>query len=96
TLLFVLQVRYPDRITIIRGNHECRSLTTTYGFQRECKMKYDQSQDGSFVWNLFLESFDHLPLAAIVGGRLFCVHGGLSPDVQSIDHVRILDRFQDL
>ncbi|KAA6396384.1 MAG: putative Serine/threonine-protein phosphatase PP-X [Streblomastix strix] len=96
TLLFLLKVRYPDRITLIRGNHECRSLTTTYGFQRECKMKYDQSQDGSFVWNLFLESFDHLPLAAIVGGRLFCVHGGLSPDVQSIDHVRILDRFQDL
>ena len=54
-------------------------------------MKYDPQ-----IWKTFTETFNYLPLAAVIGERIFCVHGGLSPDIQTIDQIRTLDRFQDL
>ncbi|KAK2962611.1 putative Protein phosphatase 2A catalytic subunit B [Blattamonas nauphoetae] len=94
TLLFLLKLRYPDRITLLRGNHESFSITPNYGFKTECETKYPQ--EGTDVWKWFCDTFDTIPLCAIVGTNLFCVHGGLSPDLQSVDQIRILNRFQDL
>lgn len=87
-----MQVRYPDRITLIRGNHESRQITQVYGFYDECLRKY-----GSItVWRYCTEIFDYLSLSAIIDGRIFCVHGGLSPSIQTLDQIRTIDRKQEV
>lgn len=61
TLLVALKVRYKDRITILRGNHESRQITQVYGFYDECLRKYGTSN----VWKYFTDLFDYLPLTAL-------------------------------
>ncbi|KDQ15525.1 hypothetical protein BOTBODRAFT_31839 [Botryobasidium botryosum FD-172 SS1] len=91
-LLLAFKVRYPDRITLIRGNHESRQITQVYGFFDECQRKYGTPN----VWRYCCEVFDYLALAAIVDGRVLCVHGGLSPNITSIDQIRVIDRKQEV
>lgn len=91
TLVILLKVRYPNRIFILRGNHECRQITQVYGFYDECMRKYATAK----VWHLFGEIFDYLPLAAVVQSRVFCPHGGLSPNVNGCDDIKKLDRFTE-
>ena len=82
------KVRYPERITLIRGNHESRQITQVYGFYDECLRKYGSVN----VWRYCTEIFDYLALAAIIDTRIFCVHGGLSPSISSLDEIRQIDR----
>jgi len=91
-LLLALKVRYPDRITLIRGNHESRQITQVYGFYDECLRKYGSIN----VWYYCTEVFDYLSLSAMIDNKIFCVHGGLSPSVQTIDQIRVINRKQEV
>ncbi|CAG0918482.1 unnamed protein product [Notodromas monacha] len=92
TLLVALKVRYKDRITILRGNHESRQITQVYGFYDECLRKYGNAN----VWKYFTDLFDYLPLTALVDSQIFCLHGGLSPSIDTLDHIKALDRLQEV
>ncbi|CAA0808878.1 Serine/threonine-protein phosphatase PP2A-3 catalytic subunit [Striga hermonthica] len=92
TLLVALKVRYPQRITILRGNHESRQITQVYGFYDECLRKYGNAN----VWKIFTDLFDYFPLTALVESEIFCLHGGLSPSVETLDNIRNFDRVQEV
>jgi len=91
-LLIALKVRYPDRMTLIRGNHESRQITQVYGFYDECLRKYRSVN----VWRYCTEIFDYLSLAAMIDDKIFCVHGGLSPSITGLDQIRAIDRKQEV
>lgn len=92
TLLVCLKVRYPNRITILRGNHESKQITQVYGFYDECLRKYGNAN----VWLEFTSLFDYLPLTAVVEGNIFCLHGGLSPSIDTLDQIKQLDRIMEV
>jgi serine/threonine-protein phosphatase 2B catalytic subunit len=86
-LVFALKLIYPKRIWLLRGNHESRQMTEYFNFRSEAESKYDTS-----VWEEIMLTFDHLPVAAIVNGKFLSVHGGIGPDMKSIDAIQKVNR----
>ncbi|KAL0210677.1 hypothetical protein RCL1_005113 [Eukaryota sp. TZLM3-RCL] len=89
--LLALKVHYPNEMILLRGNHESRQITQVYGFYDECVRKFGSLN----IWDRCTRVFDCLPLAAVVAGKVFCVHGGLSPSLSTVDEIRKLDRQQE-
>ncbi|KPP70719.1 serine/threonine-protein phosphatase PP1-beta catalytic subunit-like [Scleropages formosus] len=81
-LLLAYKIKYPENFFLLRGNHECASINRIYGFYDECKRRYNIK-----LWKTFTDCFNCLPVAAIVDEKIFCCHGGLSPDLQSMEQV---------
>jgi protein phosphatase len=78
-LLFALKVLYPDRVYLIRGNHEFRAVTEVYGFRTECLNCFSEE-----FYDEVLLCFAELPLYAILNARVFCVHGGIPVKVSGL------------
>jgi serine/threonine-protein phosphatase PP1 catalytic subunit len=90
-LLFCYKIKYPENFFLLRGNHECANVTRVYGFYDECKRRTNTK-----VWKTFIDAFNTLPIAALVASKIFCVHGGLSPSLHSMDDVRNIMRPTDV
>jgi hypothetical protein len=90
-LLLAYKIKYPENFFILRGNHECASINRIYGFYDECKRRYNIK-----LWKTFTDCFNCLPIAAIIDEKIFTMHGGLSPDLNSMEQIRRVMRPTDV
>ncbi|TDZ39336.1 Serine/threonine-protein phosphatase PP-Z [Colletotrichum trifolii] len=90
-LLLCYKLKFPNNFFLLRGNHECANVTRVYGFYDECKRRCNVK-----IWKTFIDCFNTLPIAAIVAGKIFCVHGGLSPALSHMDDIRNIARPTDV
>ncbi|KAG1825914.1 phosphoprotein phosphatase PPZ [Suillus subaureus] len=90
-LLLCYKIKYPENFFLLRGNHECANVTRVYGFYDECKRRCNIK-----TWKTFIDVFNCLPIAAIVASKIFCVHGGLSPSLHSMEDIKRIQRPTDV
>jgi len=86
-LLLAYKIQYPDNFFILRGNHESAGINRIYGFYDECKRRYSIK-----LWKVFSDVFNCLPAAALIDEKILCMHGGLSPELQSLQQIANLER----
>ncbi|KAJ7148321.1 serine/threonine-protein phosphatase PP1 [Mycena filopes] len=90
-LLLAYKIKYPENFFLLRGNHEAASINRIYGFYDECKRRHNIK-----LWRAFIDCFNCLPVAALIDEKIFAMHGGLSPDLQSMDQIRRIMRPTDV
>ncbi|GMM53759.1 calcineurin catalytic subunit A [Maudiozyma humilis] len=89
--LYSLKLNFPKTFWLLRGNHECKHLTSYFTFKNECLHKYNLD-----IYEACCQSFNALPLAAIMNGQYFCVHGGISPELRTVNDVNLINRFKEI
>ena len=90
-LLLCYKIKYPDKVTLLRGNHESSVTNRIYGFYDECKRRYNVR-----LWKSFTELFNYLPVAALIDEKILCMHGGLSPELKNIQNIQNISRPTDI
>ena len=90
-LLLCYKIKYPDKVTLLRGNHESSVTNRIYGFYDECKRRYNVR-----IWKSFTELFNYLPVAALIDDKILCMHGGLSPELKNIQNISDIPRPTDI
>mmetsp|Transcript_4384 Transcript_4384/g.3931 ORF Transcript_4384/g.3931 Transcript_4384/m.3931 type:complete len:313 (-) Transcript_4384:108-1046(-) len=91
TLVLCYKIKYSENFFLLRGNHECASLNRIYGFYDECKRRYSVK-----LWRIFADCFNCMPVAAVVEDKILCMHGGLSPDLESLSQIYDIPRPTDV
>jgi serine/threonine-protein phosphatase PP1 catalytic subunit len=86
-LVLLYKVLYPDTFYVLRGNHECASINRIYGFYDDCKRRYSIK-----LWKAFTDTFNCMPLAALIESKILCMHGGLSPELLDMSNIRSIQR----
>ena len=90
-LLLCYKIKYPEKVTLLRGNHESSVTNRIYGFYDECKRRYNVR-----IWKSFTELFNYLPVAAIIDDKILCMHGGLSPELKNLQNISDISRPTDI
>ncbi|XP_020703841.1 serine/threonine-protein phosphatase PP1 [Dendrobium catenatum] len=90
-LLLSYKIKYPENFFLLRGNHECASINRIYGFYDECKRRFNVR-----LWKVFTETFNCLPVAALIDEKILCMHGGLSPSLKHLDQIENIVRPTDV
>ena len=75
-LLLAIKLNYPQKIILLRGNHESRSMTENFTFRQEVIDQYDEE-----MYEVFMDLFDSMPLACVVDDKYLGMHGGISPEL---------------
>jgi len=88
--LYAFKLNFPKRCFLLRGNHECRAMTDMFSFRKECIAKYDEE-----VYKLIMDSFDAMPICAVIGGSFLCTHGGIGPGIKNSASLNSINRFAE-
>lgn len=88
-VIMALKIFSPKNVVILRGNHETRQMASQHSFRQELINKKGNDQE---LFNAFMELFDCLPVAVVLNGKYFCVHGGLSPQILRVEDINRFDR----
>ncbi|KAK6202855.1 Metallo-dependent phosphatase-like protein [Scheffersomyces amazonensis] len=91
-LLLCYKIKYPENFFMLRGNHESANITKIYGFYDECKRRLSSPK----IWKDFIDVFNTLPIAATINDKIFCIHGGLSPDLTDLSQIEQIKRPTDI
>ncbi|CAD6199562.1 unnamed protein product [Caenorhabditis auriculariae] len=91
SLFFCYKIKYPENFFLLRGNHECPAINRVYGFFEECNRRYSSTR----LWMSFQETFSSMPFTGLVGQKILCMHGGLSPKLTNLKALRELSRPMD-
>ena len=86
-LLLCLKIKFPERIFLLRGNHESADVNRTFGFYDECKRKVSLK-----IYKKFCNLFNILPITALISEKILCMHGGLSKDLTNINQLKSIKR----
>lgn len=86
-LLMAYKIKFPTKLYLLRGNHESSITNRIYGFYDECRRRYNVR-----LWKAFTDLFNYLPVAALVDDKIFCMHGGLSPDLKTTNQISEIPR----
>jgi len=90
-LLLAYKIKFPNKVHLLRGNHESSVTNRIYGFYDECKRRYNVR-----LWKNFTELFNFLPVAALIDEKILCMHGGLSPDLRNLNSISEITRPTDI
>lgn len=90
-LLLAIKSNHPKKFMMLRGNHESRNMTESFTFREEVISKFDNE-----VYDTCMELFDSLPIACIVDDKYLAMHGGISPELNLIDEINQVNRFQEI
>ncbi len=85
------QLNLPKNVVLLRGNHESRNMTENFTFREEVLQRFDEE-----MYALFMDLFDSMPISALVDGKYFGMHGGISPELTKLDQVDKINRFQEV
>lgn len=95
-LLLCYKIKYPENFFMLRGNHESANITKIYGFYDECKRRLPLISGSHKLWKNFIDVFNTLPIAATINDKIFCIHGGLSPDLHDLKQIENIKRPTDI
>jgi protein phosphatase len=83
-----LKIRFPDKIHLLRGNHEDKWINNAFGFADECSNRLGEDPtDHDSVYNKINDFFDWLPLCAVIEDRIVCLHGGIGSTLVSLEQI---------
>lgn len=91
-VLFYYKKIMPNRIILIRGNHEDPIINRQFGFYDEVRIKF---QNNKLLYRLYNQAFSQLPLAAITWNKIFCVHAGIPEGLEEIEEINLLPNGQE-
>ena len=92
-LLMALKIKYPERIHLLRGNHEDILINFNFGFKEECDLRLSTETDEELdVYKVINEVFEYLPLAAVVEDQILCLHGGIGGCLSNLNEIEEIER----